>query len=141
MRVFVDKGMLIVDRVITHDGFDYADRSGALYFALLAYQVYDQNGDPIPTFSYRGPGEIHGRRIIFGDPQRTTNLLEGIVDVDATSESKDHFNGYYEAITAPRQLSAAQYQKKMYGKTFAWEDGYRQGYAERKARGVKKVPI
>lgn len=91
----------------------------------------------------RGPitvqGKFTARRSSWGIRRPPTNLLEGKLDTQATSESWDHYRGYKEAITSPRQLTAKQYQQKFYGMTFAWEDGYRQGYAERKTRGVKKV--
>lgn len=140
MRLFIDKGWLIQGVELTDHEYRYLDKSGEPYVALLAFQVYDESGDPAQR-SYRGPGEIHGTRIFLGDPQTTTNLLEGKLDTQATSESWDHYRGFKEAITAPRQLTAKQYQKKIYGATRAWEDGYRQGYAERKMRGVRKEPF
>lgn len=140
MRLFIDKGWLIQDVEIASDGYRYVDKSGEPYIGLLAFQVFDENGDPA-ELNYRGPGEIHGSRIIIGDPQRSTNLLEGKLALQATSESNDHFSGFKEAITSPRQLSAKQYQKKIYAVTRAWEDGYQQGYAERKMRGVRKEPF
>jgi hypothetical protein len=140
MRLFIDKGWLIQDVELSDNDFRYLDKSGEPYVALLAFQVFDERGAPA-ELSYRGSGEIHGSRIIIGDPQRSTNLLEGKLDTQATSESWDHYRGFKEAITAPRQLSAKQYQKKIYGVTRAWEDGYQQGYAERKMRGVRKEPF
>jgi hypothetical protein len=138
MRLFIDKGWLIETREITDsDGNRYTDRSGEPYLCLLAFQVFTEAGDPAER-SYRGVGEIHGQKIFLGDPQTTTNLIEGRLAAQPTSESWDHYAGYKEAITAPRQLSTKQYQKKVYGVTRAWEEGYQQGYAERKMRGVKR---
>jgi hypothetical protein len=141
MRLFIDKGWLIQDLEVTLDGYRYTDKAGEPYVQLLAFQVYDEQGDPAAR-SYRGPGEIHGNKIFLGDPQTTTNLIEGKVDRQATSESWDHYQGFKEAITSPRQLTQKQFEKKkFYGYTTAWLDGYQQGYAERKMRGVKKVEL
>ncbi len=138
MRLFIDKGWLIEEREVTDSNGDvYTNKRGETYIGLLTFQVYDENGDP-STRSYRGPGEIHGSKIFLGDPQTTTNLLEGRVDRQATSESWDHYAGFRLAITSPRLLTAKQLQEHSYAASQAWLDGYQQGYAERKTQGVKK---
>lgn len=137
MRLFIDKGWLIQDVEIADSEYRYLHKSGEPYVALLAFQVFDEGGDPA-QLSYRGPGEIRGTKIFIGDPYTTTNLLEGKLDTQATSESWDHYLGFKEAVTSPRQLSAKQYQKKIYGVSRAWEEGYQSGYAERKMHGMRK---
>jgi hypothetical protein len=138
MGIFIEKGWLIQDTEITIEGDPVVDKSGEPYGTFLAFQVYDENGDPV-TGNYKGPGSVNGTQVILGDPYRTTNLIEYKCDRQATSESWDHYQGYREALTTPRQLSAKQYAKKIYGQTRAWEDGYQQGYAERKMRGARRV--
>lgn len=138
MRLFIDKGWLIEEREVTDSNGDlYTNKRGEPYLSLLAFQVYDEGG-ATATRSYRGPGEIHGQKIFLGDPQTTTNLLEGTVDRQSTQESWDHYQGFKAAITAPRLMTAKQLEREAEAAPPAWLQGYRQGYAERKMHGVKK---
>jgi hypothetical protein len=103
----------------------------------LEFQVFDQNGDPALTLSYKGEGTVtHDQRIILGDPYRDTNLLEGTVERQATSESWDYSRGFKAALEDRREEKEGR-GKKHYAQTKLWWEGYQTGWREKREKRAR----
>ena len=131
MRIWLDKGYLIEAREIE-------DARGNTYVMPLEFQVFDETGAP-STRTYRGEGTVHDGRIILGDPYRDTQLIEGKIDRQATSESWERYQGFKAALEDRTQESSSK-PKKHYAHTADWWQGYQTGWTERREAQKKKKP-
>lgn len=128
----IRRGYLLVPQEMTGHG-------GKVYTVDLEYQVFDGETGA-PTQDTRTiEGELHGQRLIVGDPHRDTRLYEYTVDARPTSESEDYWHGYQAAL-GDRQWHREGSSKKYYANTLAWWDGYNQGHRDKRDPGAGYTP-
>jgi hypothetical protein len=139
-RVFIDKGWLIQSQEIVDElGNRLVDKRGEPYFAILEFQVFDETGAPAER-SYRGEGLVDPPRIVLGDAHRDTQLLEGTVARQASSESWQRYLGYKSALLPKRPLTEKKERELLAVASAAFLDGYRDGMRDRRERGVQREP-
>jgi hypothetical protein len=128
-RIWIDKGYLIVPRVL--------ERGGHEYHLGLEHQVFDETGEP-SKLSYRGAGVAQDGRVIIGDPHSTTTLVEGTYARQPTSESEQYYRGFLQGLDDRRQASPDKPSAKAYGNTSRWWDGYNDAWREKRENKAKK---
>ncbi len=131
-RFDIRRGFLLMPKTMTGP-------NGKTYTVDLEFQVWDaETGAPIED-TRRVEGELHGDRLVIGDPHRDTRLFEYKVAAQPTSESENYWKGYRAAL-ADRQWHLEGKSKKYYGQTQAWWDGYNQGHRDKKDPSAGHTP-
>jgi len=129
----IRRGYLLVPQEMTGPG-------GKIYTVDLEYQVFDAElGTPVLDFTGTIEGELHGSRLVVGDPHRDTRLHEYTVDTQPTSESNNYWRGYQAAL-GDRQWHKEGQSKKYYGNTQAWWDGYNDGHRNKRDPSAGYAP-
>jgi len=130
-RFDIRRGYLLVPQEMT--------KGGKIYTVDLEYQVFDaETGEPISD-TRRVEGELHGQRLVIGDPHRDTRLFEYQIALQPTSESENYWRGYQAAL-GDRQWHREGSGKKYYAQTQAWWDGYNQGHRDKKDPSAGYTP-
>jgi hypothetical protein len=126
MRVWVEKGFLIQPQSFEHDGREYT--------IPLEFRVFNEDGTP-STGSYRGEGSIRGTRLLLGDPYRSADLAEYVVETTATQESWDYYQGFKTAVSDrfAKRFAKGMFAPGLFDESSRWMDGYVQGRREKKA--------